>query len=97
MITEVVLLEFIFWEILCHTGYPTESLGFYLGRGRCLFSLLSPKGKRQGKKNPPSYGYLSQSRTLENMLTTSYVLEGTHYRISLRICTGSNFVLSLIL
>ena len=34
MITEVVLLEFIFWEILCHTVYPTESLGFYLGRDR---------------------------------------------------------------
>ena len=28
MITEIVLLNFIFWEILCHTGYPTESLGF---------------------------------------------------------------------
>ena len=28
MKTETVLLNFIFWEILCHTECPTESIGF---------------------------------------------------------------------
>ena len=28
MKTETVLLHFIFWDILCHTECPTESIGF---------------------------------------------------------------------
>ena len=60
MITEIVLLNFIFWEILCHTGYPTESLGFSQRKIDVDFPFCLLRGNVRGKKNPPSYGLLSK-------------------------------------
>ena len=66
MITEIVLLNFIFWEILCHTGYPTESLGFSQRKIDVDFPFCLLRGNVRGKKNPPSYELLSfpKSETL---------------------------------
>ena len=59
MITENVLLNFIFWEILCHTGYPTESLGFSQRKIDVDFPFCLLRGNVRVKKNPPSYELLS--------------------------------------
>ena len=64
MITEIVLLNFIFWEILCHTGYPTESLGFSQRKIDVDFPFCLLRGNVRGKKNPPSYELLSLPDTL---------------------------------
>ena len=52
MITEIVLLNFIFWEILCHTGYPTESLGFSQRMIDVDFPFCLLRGNVRGKKIP---------------------------------------------
>ena len=52
MITENVLLNFIFWEILCHTGYPTESLGFSQRKIDVDFPFCLLRGNVRGKKIP---------------------------------------------
>ena len=59
MLIEVVLLKFIFWEIWCHTGYPTESLDVSTRKMDVDFPFCLLRGKVRGKKNPPSYGLLS--------------------------------------
>ena len=59
MKTETVLLNFIFWEILCHTGYPTESLGFSQRKIDVDSPFCLLRGNVRGKKNPPSYELLS--------------------------------------
>ena len=64
MITEIVLLNFIFWEILCHTGYPTESLGFSQRKIDVDFPFCLLRGNVRGKKNPPSYELLSKDKVL---------------------------------
>ena len=65
MITEFILLKFIFWEILCHTGYPTESLGFSQWKMDVDFHVGLPLGKVRVKKNPPSYEMLSVAAGLK--------------------------------
>ena len=52
MLTEVVLLKFIFSEISCHTGYPTESLDVSTRRMDVDFSFCFLCGKVRGKKIP---------------------------------------------
>ena len=59
MITEIVLLNFIFWEILCHTGYPTESLRFSQRKIDVDSPFCLLRGNVRVKKNPPSYELLS--------------------------------------
>ena len=59
MITEIVLLNFIFWEILCHTGYPTESLSFSQRKIDVDSPFCLLRGNVRVKKNPPSYELLS--------------------------------------
>ena len=61
MLTEIVLLTFIFWEIWCHTGYPTESLDVSTRKMDVNFPFCLLRGKVRGEKNPPSYGLLSAS------------------------------------
>ena len=76
MITEFVLLKFIFWEILCHTGYPTESLGFSQWKMDVDFHVGLPLGKVRVKKNPPSYGMLSIGKrhpTLSDRISELFV------------------------
>ena len=60
MITEIVLLNFIFWEILCHTGYPTESLRFSQRKIDVDSPFCLLRGNVRVKKNPPSYELLSE-------------------------------------
>ena len=67
MITEIVLLNFIFWEILCHTGYPTESLRFSQRKIDVDSPFCLLRGNVRVKKNPPSYELLSD----ETIETTS--------------------------
>ena len=67
MITEIVLLNFIFWEILCHTGYPTESLRFSQRKTDVDSPFCLLRGNVRVKKNPPSYELLSK---LEVILIT---------------------------
>ena len=55
MKTETVLLNFNFWEILCHTECPTESIGFQARKMDADFQFGLPRGKVRAKKNPPSY------------------------------------------
>ena len=55
MKTETFLLNFIFWEILCHTECPTESIGFQARKMDGDFQFGLPRGKVRAKKNPPSY------------------------------------------
>ena len=52
MLTEVVLLKFIFWEIWCHTGYPTESLDVSTRKMDVDFPFCLLRGKVRGKKIP---------------------------------------------
>ena len=59
MLTEVVLLKFIFWEIWCHTGYPTESLDVSTRKMDVDFQFGLLRGKVRVKKNPPRYGVVS--------------------------------------
>ena len=49
MLTEVVLLKFIFWEIWCHTGYPTESLDVSTRKMDVDFPFCLLRGKVRGK------------------------------------------------
>ena len=55
-------LKFIFGEISCHTGYPTESLGVSTRKIDVDFPFCLPRGKVRGIKIPPSYGMLSLNR-----------------------------------
>ena len=65
MITEIVLLNFIFWEILCHTGYPTESLRFSQRKIDVDSPFCLLRGNVRVKKNPPSYELLSLNFDVE--------------------------------
>ena len=70
MITEIVLLNFIFWEILCHTGYPTESLRFSQRKIDVDSPFCLLRGNVRVKKNPPSYELLSTSIHQESIQYT---------------------------
>ena len=72
MITEIVLLNFIFWEILCHTGYPTESLGFSQRKIDVDFPFCLLRGNVRGKKNPPSYGLLSNRGVQKSLVFRTF-------------------------
>ena len=52
MKTETVLLDFIFWEISCHTECPTESIGFQARKTDADFQFDLPRGKVRAKKIP---------------------------------------------
>ena len=54
MKTETVLLNFIFWEILC----PTESIDFQARKMDADFQFGLSRGKVRAAKNPPRLGAL---------------------------------------
>ena len=73
---EIVLLKFIFWDIWCHTGYPTESTGFHAWKMDSDFQFGLLRGKVRVKKNPPRSGVLSQNSTFVIILKLTINFQG---------------------